>query len=102
MTLDTLTTQQLQSVRSVCERVFTKYLRPTPGRPNCYFQAGRTQVMIESRQWKLAYSPLEKVVYDLSDESAMVLEVPGDNGVHVVPWHMVLRISVNDGGHLHA
>lgn len=32
-------------------------------------------VMIESRQWKLAYSPLEKVTFDVSDEHALLLEV---------------------------
>jgi hypothetical protein len=85
-------------MRSVCEKLFTKYLKPSSGRPNCYVQAGQTQVMIESRQWKLAYSPLEKVVYDLSDEHALLLDVPGDRGTHLVPWHMILRITVHEGG----
>ena len=102
MTLDALEVQaksDAQSLRKVCEKIFTKYLKPTPNRPNCYFQAGQTQVMIESRQWKLAYSPLEKVTYDLSDESAIVLEIPSE-GIHLVPWNVVLRVSVNQGGHL--
>ena len=28
------------------------------------------------------------------------IEVPGDHGVHLVPWHMILRITVSDGAHL--
>jgi len=111
MTFETLEVQEEEvqeeekaeasSLRNVCERVFRTHLKPSPNRPNCYFQTGQTQVMIESRQWKLAYSPLEKATFDLSDECAMVIEVPGDKGVHMVPWHMVLRVSVNQGGHLH-
>jgi hypothetical protein len=92
--------QEEESMRSVCEKVFTKYLKPTPGRANTYFQAGQTMVMVESRQWKLAYSPLEKVKFDVSDEHALLIEVPGDHGVHLVPWHMVLRITVSEGAHL--
>ncbi len=86
-------------MRAVCEELFKKYLKPCPGRPNAYFQAGRTMVMIESRQWKLAYSQLEKVTFDVSDEDAILLEVPGDQGVHLVPWHMILRITISEGGH---
>lgn len=86
-------------MRSVCEKLFVRFLKPSPGRPNVYFQTGRTQVMLESRQWKLAYSPLEKVMFDLSDEHAILVEVPGEGGVHLVPWHMILRITVSDGGH---
>jgi hypothetical protein len=85
-------------MRSVCEKLFMRYLKPCPGRPNVYFQAGQTMVMLESRQWKLAYSPLEKAKFDVSDESAILVEVPGDNGVHLVPWHMILRITVSEGG----
>ena len=87
-------------MRAVCEGLFKKYLRSCPGRPNAYFQTGQTMVMIESRQWKLAYSHLEKVTFDVSDEDAILLEVPGDRGVHLVPWHMILRITVSEGGHL--
>lgn len=87
-------------MRSVCEKLFMKYLKPNPARPNTYFQAGQTMVMIESRQWKLAYSPLEKATFDLSDENAILIEVPGDHGVHLVPWHMVLRITVSEGSRL--
>ncbi len=86
-------------MRSVCEKLFTKYLKPSPGRAGAYFQGGQTMVMVESRQWKLAYSPLEKAVFDVSDESALWIEVPGDHGVHLVPWHMILRITVSEGGH---
>jgi hypothetical protein len=85
-------------MRSICEKLFTKLLKPAPGRPNCFIQTGQTMVMIESRQWKLAYSPLEKVIFDLGDENAILLEVPGDHGVHLVPWHMVLRVTVHEGG----
>jgi hypothetical protein len=88
------------SMRSVCERLFMRFLKTNPGRPNVYFQTGQTMVMLESRQWKLAYSPLEKVMFDLSDESALLVEVPGEHGVHLVPWHMILRITVNEGGRL--
>ena len=85
-------------MRSVCEKLFQKHLKTNPTRPSCYFQAGKTMVMVESRQWKLSYSPLEKVTFDLSDEHALLLEVPGENGVHLIPWHMVLRITVFEGG----
>jgi len=86
-------------MRSVCEKLFNKYLRPNPVRPGTYIQTGQTMVMVESRQWKLAYSPLEKVTFDISDENAIVIEVPGDHGAHLVPWHMILRITVSEGGH---
>ena len=85
-------------MRSVCETLFKRYLKPAPGKPNHYVQAGQTMVMLESRQWKLAYSPLEKVTFDLNDEHAMLLEVPGDHGVHLVPWHAIVRITVSEGG----
>jgi hypothetical protein len=87
-------------MRSLCEKLFTRYLKPVQGRPNCYHQIGETQVMIESRQWKLAYSPREKVVFDLSDESGLVLEVPGDRGAHLVAWPVIIRVTVHEGvGH---
>jgi hypothetical protein len=88
-----------ESMRSVCEKLFAKHLKANPMRPNTYIQTGQTMVMIESRQWKLAYSPLEKVTFDISDENAILIEVPGDHGVHLVPWHMILRITVTEGGH---
>jgi hypothetical protein len=87
-------------MRSVCEKVFKQRLKACPGRPNAFVQSGETMVMVESRQWKLAYSPLERVTFDVSDESALLLEVPGDRGIHVVPWHMILRITIHEGGHL--
>lgn len=83
-------------MRSVCEKLFVRFLKQNPGRPNVYFQAGHTQVMLESRQWKLAYSPLEKAMFDLSDEHAILIEVPGDRGVHLIPWHMIVRITVSE------
>jgi hypothetical protein len=85
-------------MRAVCEKLFMRYLKPCPGRQNVYFQTGQTMVMMESRQWKLAYSPLEKATFDVSDENAILVEVPGDHGVHLVPWHMILRITVTEGG----
>jgi hypothetical protein len=84
-------------MRSVCEKLFKQRLKANPARPNAYLQAGHTMVMVESRQWKLAYSPLEKVTFDLSDEHSLQIEVPGDHGVHLVPWHMILRITVHEG-----
>jgi hypothetical protein len=87
-------------MRSVCEKVFKKSLREVPTRPGTFFQAGQTMVMIESRQWKLAYSPLEKVIFDATDEHALLLEVPGEHGTHIIPWHMVLRITITEGAHL--
>lgn len=85
-------------MRTVCEQLFQRYLRPIPNRPGCYIQVGQTQVMVESAQWKLAYSPLEKVVYDLSSEHGLLLEVPGDRGTHLVNWNRVVRITVHEGG----
>jgi hypothetical protein len=83
-------------MRAVCERVFKQHLKPSPNRQDAYFQSGKSMVVVESRQWKMAYSPLEKVTYDIADANAMVIEVPGDNGVHVVPWNMILRITVSE------
>jgi len=85
-------------MRSVCEKLFLKRLKANPTLPNTYTQAGRTMVMVESRQWKLAYSPLERATFDLSDEYALLIDVPGDHGVHLVPWHMILRVTVSEGG----
>lgn len=87
-------------MQTVCKKVFQQYLQKDPARENVYFQTGDTMVLVETRQWKLAYSSLEKAKFDVNDESAMVIEVPGERGAHVVPWHMVLRITVNQGaGH---
>jgi hypothetical protein len=87
-------------MRSVCEKVFKKYLKPNPVRPGAYFQVGQTMVLVESRQWKLAYSVHEKATFDLTEEDALLIEVPGDRGVHIVPWHMILRITVSEGSSL--
>lgn len=68
------------------------------GRAGVFVQTGRTMVVVESRQWKLSYSPMEKVKFDLTDEGSLLIEVPGDdNGVHLIPWTMILRITVNEG-----
>ena len=29
----------------------------------------------------------------------MIIEVPGEHGAHLVPYHMLLRITVNEGVH---
>ncbi|MEQ1886794.1 MAG: hypothetical protein ABL967_17160 [Bryobacteraceae bacterium] len=87
-------------MRSVCEKLFQAKLKSVPTRPSVYFQTGQTMVMIESRQWKLAYSPLEKATFDVSDEHALWIDVPSEHGVHLIPWHMVLRITVTEGVHL--
>jgi len=84
-------------MRSITEKLFQRYLTADAKRPQIYLQGGRVMVIIETRQWKLAYSPMERVSFDLSDEHALLLEVPGEHGVHLVPWHMVLRITVNEG-----
>ena len=84
-------------MRSVCEKLFKKHLKSNPMRPGAFNQAGQTMVIVESRQWKLAYSPLEKATFDVSDEHALLIEVPGDRGAHLVPWNMVLRISISEG-----
>ncbi len=83
-------------MRAVCEKLFQRVLKKDPTRPNLYFQAGQTMVIVETRQWKLAYSPLEKVRFDIGDEHAMLLEVPAENAIHLVPWPMVLRITVSE------
>jgi hypothetical protein len=87
-------------MRSVCEKLFMQRLKAVPARPNTYIQLGQTMVMVESRQWKLAYSPLEKAVFDISDEHTLIIEVPGDHGVHLIPWHVILRMTVTEGVHL--
>lgn len=85
-------------MHSVCKKLFQQYLQKDPSRDHVYYQTGNTMVMIESRQWKLAYSPLEKAKFDVSNEDAIVIEVPGEHGAHLVPWRMVLRVTVNQGG----
>jgi hypothetical protein len=87
------------NMRSVCEKLFQRLLKKDPSQANVYYQTGNTQVIVETRQWKLAYSPLEKTKFDISDENAMIIDVPGEHGAHLVPWHMVLRITVNEGIH---
>ena len=82
-------------MQTVCKKLFQQYLQKDPTRENVYFQTGNTMVLVETRQWKLAYSPLEKAKFDLNDESAIMIEVPGERGAHLVPWRMVLRITVN-------
>jgi hypothetical protein len=87
-------------MQTICRKLFDQYLKRDPVRPDVYFQTGDTMVLVESRQWKLAYSPLEKCKFDISDPGAIIIEVPGDRGAHLVPWHMVLRITINHGtGH---
>ncbi len=86
-------------MRSVCENLFQRMLQQDHSRENVYYQTGKTQVIVETRQWKLAYSPLEKTKFDVSDEYAMIIEVPGEHGAHLVPYHMLLRITVNEGMH---
>ena len=87
------------NMRSVCEKLFQRLLKKDPSQANVYYQTGNTQVIVETRQWKLAYSPLEKTKFDISDENAMIIDVPGEHGAHLVPWRMVLRITVNEGIH---
>jgi len=86
-------------MRSVCQKMFQKLLKTDPVRENVYYQTGNTMVIVETRQWKLAYSPLEKTKFDVNDEHAMIIEVPGEHGAHLVPWNMVLRITVNEAAH---
>jgi hypothetical protein len=86
-------------MHSVCKKLFQRYLKADPTRENVFFQTGDIMVLVESRQWKLAYSALEKCKFDVSDEHALLIDVPGEHGTHLVPWHMVLRITVNQGGH---
>ena len=85
-------------MHSVCKNLFQQYLQKDPSRDNVYYQTGNTMVIVETRQWKLAYSPLEKAKFDVSHGDAIVIEVPGEHGAHLVPWRMVLRITVNQGG----
>ena len=83
-------------MRNVCEKLFKRYLKMNPTRPNVYFQTGGTMVIVESRQWKLAYSSLEKAQFDITDDHAMIIEVPGEHGAHMVPWHVLVRVTVNE------
>lgn len=86
------------AIRAACEKLFTRYLKKMEGRAGVFVQSGSTMVVVETRQWKLSYSPMERVKFDLSDEGALFVEVPGDdNGVHLIPWTMLLRITVNEG-----
>ena len=85
-------------MRATCEKLFQRYLKKFEARPGVYVQAGRTMVIVETRQWKLSYSPMEKAKFDVSDEGGLFIEVTGEeNGVHLIPWNMVLRITVNEG-----
>jgi hypothetical protein len=84
-------------MHNVCQKLFDKYLKKDPSRENVYFQTGNIMVIVETRQWKLAYSQLEKAKFDVSDPHAILIDVPGEHGTHLVPWNMVLRITVNEG-----
>ena len=84
-------------MQNVCKKLFNQYLQKDPTRENVYYQTGDTMVIVETRQWKLAYSPLEKAKFDVNDDDAIIIEVPGEYGAHLVPWNMVLRITVNRG-----
>jgi len=84
-------------MQTVCKKLFQQYLQKDPTRENVYYQTGETMVLVETRQWKLAYSPLEKAKFDVNDGDAIIIEVPGEHGAHLVPWNMVLRITVNRG-----
>ena len=84
-------------MRALCEKLFQQKLKVVPTRPQVYFQTGQTMLMIESRQWKLAYSPLEKATFDVSDDQALWIDVPSERGVHLIPWHMILRITITEG-----
>ncbi len=73
-------------MRATCEKLFQRYLKKFEARPGVYVQAGRTMVIVETRQWKLAYSPIEKAKFDVSDEGGLFIEVTGEeNGVHLIP-----------------
>lgn len=86
------------SIRGACDKLFTRYLKRLDGRPGVWVQQGRTMVVVETRQWKNSYSPMERARFDLTDEAALMIEVSGEeNGVHLIPWHMILRITVNEG-----
>ena len=85
-------------MRAICTKLFQQYLQKDSTRQDVYYQTGNTMVLVETRQWKLAYSPLEKAKFDISDDNAIVIEVPGEHGAHLVPWHMLLRITINQGG----
>ena len=55
-------------------------------------------VIVETRQWKMSYSPTERARFDLSDDGALFIEVSDEeNGVHMIPWNILLRITVNEG-----
>jgi hypothetical protein len=85
-------------MRSSCEKLFQRYLKRFEGRAGVFTQAGQVMVIVETRQWKLSYSPMERAKFDVSDEGALFIEVSGEeNGVHLIPWNMVLRITVNEG-----
>lgn len=86
------------AIRNACEKLFARYLKKMEGRAGVFMQSGRTMVVVETRQWKLSYSPMERVKFDLTDEAVLFVEVPGDdNGVHMIPWNMLLRITVSEG-----
>ena len=85
-------------MRASCEKLFQRYLKKFDGRQSVYVQPGRIMVIVETRQWKMSYSPIERARFDLSDDGALFIEVSGEeNGVHMIPWNMLLRITVNEG-----
>lgn len=55
------------AIRAACEKLFSRYLKKFEGRAGVFVQCGRTRVVVESRQWQLSYSPMERVKFDPTD-----------------------------------
>ena len=86
------------AMQAACEKLFKRYLKLVPGRDRVFAAQGRVMVIVETRQWKLSYSSLEGVSFDISDPGGLFIEMSKeDKGQHLIPWGQLLRITVNEG-----
>lgn len=84
-------------MRSSAEKLFDKYLQPVAGRKLVYTPKGQLTVIVETRQWKLSFATMERALFDVNDEGSLFIEAQAENGVHMIPWSQVLRVTVHQG-----
>lgn len=84
-------------MRASAEKLFEKYLQKVDGRKLVYTPKGQVTVIVETRQWKLSFAALERALLDVNDEGALFVEAKAENGIHMIPWNQVLRVTVHEG-----
>jgi hypothetical protein len=86
-----------RGMRNSAEKLFERYLQKVDGRKLVYTPKGQTTLIVETRQWKLSFAAMEKALFDINDEGALFVEAKAENGVHMIPWNQVLRVTVHEG-----